>query len=228
MSSSTDNQKENTAEQGETKNTKEEDTTSDALDFNSSVASKDLIDEEDKPTYPERPLWHRIFGRLKKGALRGGIIQFTAFTIGVGCLTFPYVISKVGFIPGVVLLLFTKVSNILMIYLVIEVGLKLKNFNYNDIARKCIGKFWLGVYDICNLVNYAGVIMSYLTTSYGMVTQFADAIFHYDLKEKQWIMYVITCVCINIPLCMIKNLTVLQIPSLVATIAIIIFAHYSG
>ncbi|MCQ2821343.1 MAG: amino acid transporter, partial [archaeon] len=198
-------------EEGEVKKDDEPD------EFSRSVKSADFrID--DGPTYPERKLWDRMFGKVSKGALRVAIVEFTAFTIGVGCLTFPYVISKVGFVPGIILLLFTKIANILMLYLVLEVGIQLKNNNYNDIARKCIGRFWLAIYDICNIVNYLGVIMSYLTTIYNMVTQFTKMIFDKDIT--QWIMYVITCFCINIPLCLIKDLSLLQIPSLVATISI--------
>lgn len=184
------------------------------------IANPDFDPFDETHLYPDRSCLSRTFGKISKGSLRGTSISFVAFTIGVGCLTLPYVIMQVGFIPGFILYIITKIANVLMLFLVLEVSLKLRNFNYNDIARKKIGKFFLMVYDISCLINFSGVIMSYLSTIYENVISFVKVMFNVDITKKKMFMYIGVCFIFNIPLCMINDVSRLRIASMIATISI--------
>lgn len=185
------------------------------------ISNENLTEKSNNDNFEkERTCLNRWFSKMDKGSMRGGMISMVAFTIGAGCFTFPYIISLVGFIPGLILLLFTSVSCMFNLYLVLQSGLKSKIYNYNILTKECIGKSWLRIYDISNIVILSGVIMSYLTTSYQMIIEFIKKIMGYNIEPYKYILYAICCIFVNIPLCLIKEISKLRAPSIIATFSI--------
>ena len=181
----------------------------------------EIDDDKVVSIYPGRTCIKRWFGKVGEGSLRGGTFALVACSFGAGCFTCPFVIMNVGIIPAIAIFTFTSVAMTYTLELLLEAGLKMKIYNYNELAGKCIGKFWLGVYDACNIIDILGTEMAYLKISYGFIESFCKDNIHHPITNWRWLEYLIVCLVVNVPLCLLKDISKLQYASLLATFMVI-------
>ena len=186
-----------------------------------SIQNIKKIIEEDQPNFNNRSCLSRWFDKITGGSLRGSIFAIASVTFGGGCLAFPNAIAKVGPLLGfTIFLLSAYLSYVTAIY-IIEAGINNNCLDYNELVKRASGDKMRVFADINNIILCIGVIMSYQY----MVYQFIEIIL-LDLfgvvttTTIKVITYLICSIFIQIPLSLIKNISILQYASITATVSL--------
>lgn len=179
---------------------------------------KSLIDI---PNKDHRSCLGRWFHTISGGSLRGSIFAVASVTFGGGCLAFPAAISKVGPVLGfLIFILSAWLSYLTTIYLV-DTGIRRKILDYNELVRQSASDKMRIFADINNIVLCLGVIMSYQYMVYGFLMELLKKYFEIEGSEINRFYCVLICmIFIQIPLSLLKNISILQYASLTATVSL--------
>jgi amino acid permease len=193
--------------------------------FNSDEASdnKDLLRAtlEDVPNRENRNCLDRWFHKISGGSLRGSIFAVASVSFGGGCLAFPAAIAKVGPFIGFLIFCFSAYVSYLTVVYLVETGIKRKIHDYNELVVQAIGNKWRIFADINNIVLCFGVIMSYQYMVYEFLQIVLNQLFGIETNDlNKLIIVLICCFGIQIPLSLLKNVSILQYASLTATVSL--------
>lgn len=187
------------------------------------------VEDPDNKLNPSPSFKQRWFGPLTEGGVRASTMSATAATFGTGCLTFPYIISEVGVIPGVLIFLLVSFSMLYTLHLLSQSSLNANIFNFGELTKKSVNNFCFIIYNVSTICFLIGAIMTYELTSYQFLMDIFSSFFYEGDEEKRvpikWkfaIIITVSCFCLQLPLCLIKNLSQLKYSSLVATVSIIL------
>lgn len=184
------------------------------------------IEDPDNKLNPSPSFRQRWFGPLTEGGVRASTMSATAATFGTGCLTFPYIISTVGVIPGVIIFLLVSFSMLYTLHLLSQSSLNANIFNFGELTKKSVNNCCFIIYNVSTICFLIGAIMTYELTSYQFFMDIFSGFFYETKKEtikwKSAIIITVSCFCIQLPLCLIKNLSQLKYTSIVATVSIIL------
>jgi len=103
-----------------------------------------LIVDEEYSGSANRTLWQRAFSPIKSGGIRSSVINLCCTSIGVGCLTLPYVLKLSGFITGIILLICCAFIAYWSLNNLVLTSKQVKSTNYMVVCERTVGK-WLGV-----------------------------------------------------------------------------------
>jgi len=109
---------------------------------------------------------------IKGNSILSGVLNISASTIGAGCLTFPWIISSLGFFFS--FFIFTIVT--LCIYYSLDLlrhfVVDTKNFSFSLMTENTLGKKWLMVYSFSSFVYYLSININYLNLLYSIFKSF--------------------------------------------------------
>lgn len=203
-------------------NLKYEKLNSDDHSCNSDKLINDDQDPEDFPNRDNKSCFQRWFSKISGGSLRGSIFAVASVTFGGGCLAFPIAIAKSGPLIGFSIFFFSAWISYLTASYLIEVGISEKTMDYNALVVKSAGNKMRIFADINNIILCMGVIMSYQYMVYGFLQIILKDLFDLEIDTTGRVIMVLICtIFIQIPLSLIKNISVLQYASILATISLV-------
>lgn len=176
---------------------------------------------EDTPNKENKACFNRWFDKISGGSLRGSIFAVASVTFGGGCLAFPYAISLVGPVIGFFIFAISAFLSYLTAVYLIDTGIKTKTLDYNQLVSNSVGNKMRIFADINNIVLCIGVIMSYQYMVYEFIQIVLKNLFEIQPSDSHKLIIVLICCCsIQIPLSLLKNISVLQYASLTATVSL--------
>lgn len=168
--------------------------------------------------------FHRYFGPIRQGSIRGAIASYIGLSINSSCFVFPFLLYKLGIIPAIILLLFTSITTQFIIKGFISTSLRTKLNSYQKLIEREIGTKTKIAYNILNIITMLLIMLSFLN--------FTDVLIFNIIKKDQTyfiIIKVISGFLVQLPLCLMKTQVNVQILAiigflfLVYVIAIIIY-----
>jgi amino acid permease len=171
----------------------------------------------------EADFFHRWFGPIRSGSLRGSTFAMASITFGGGCLAFPYAVMQCGPIIGLLIFLICGLCSYYTIKILLDDGVKAKLLDYNGLLEKTHGKGLVIFSDINNIIMCIGIIMSYQLTVYRFAAQLSEKYFEINLSDgtNKLILMSVCFICIQVPLSLLKNISTLQYASLAGTFCLV-------
>jgi len=126
------------------------------------------VTDSDTNIHP-RTCFHRYFGPIKAGSLRGAIFSMASITFGVGCLASPSAVSKCGPIIALLIFIFVGIITYYTLSLLVINGMKTKIYDFYQLVEKTMGSKKLLFSNINNLIICIGCIIAYQITVYQCV-----------------------------------------------------------
>jgi len=197
---------------------KENDSDNNIVKNNSETSLLDYDDE-----LAPRNLCERWFGPIREGSLRGSTLAMASITFGGGCLAFPSAIKNTGCIMGLIIFIIVAAISYWTLVILMNAGIKTKNYDYNNLILKSMGKKFVTFSDVNNLILCIGVIMSYQKFIYEFALSILEAFFGVKQDDKNVKIYVILIcfILIQIPLTCLKKIAFLQYVSIIGSLALI-------
>jgi len=100
---------------------------------------------------------------LRAGGTSGSIFSLIAATLGSGTLSFAYVVMKVGYILGPILIICGACISYYTGMLIVKASVKTGKTRYEDIALELFGQRISRLTSILNLICLIGFTMTYIT-----------------------------------------------------------------
>jgi len=100
---------------------------------------------------------------LRPGGTLPSIFSLVAATLGSGILSFAYVVMKVGYILGPILIIFGALISYYTGMLIVKASVATGKTRYEDIALELYGQRISRLISVLNIVCLIGFTMSYIT-----------------------------------------------------------------
>ena len=193
-----------------------------------------IDDIDDIPESSSRNIYDRIFGKMRKGSLRGSIFAMTSLSIGTGCLSFTKKVIQFGFVWFGVFLLISAFAIYWSLVGMIRVSRKHGDLEYSSSVKKILGKVPALIVDIMTAFYSFGIIITYEVIIFTLVGRtiyefFIDKtkyITYNDFEVNEWntaiynIIVLLIISCSLIPLCLAKDIGKMKFFSLFGIIAL--------
>ena len=194
----------------------------------------DIDDIDDMPESFSRNIFDRIFGKMRKGSLRGSIFAMTSLSIGTGCLSFTSKVIKFGFVWFGVFLLISAFAIYWSLVGMIRVSRKYGDLEYSSSVKKILGRIPALIIDIMTAFYSFGIIITYEVIIFTLIGRtiyefFVDKtkyITYNDFEVNEWntaiynIIVLLIISCSLIPLCLAKDIGKMKFFSLFGIIAL--------
>ena len=182
----------------------------------------------------KRTLFHKIFGPMEAGSIRGSIFNMAILSLGTGMLSLPRYIHYTSLALSSVLIIIICIIVWWSLLLLSKACEKNNIFNYSRLIKKLYGKCLAGVYDAIVIIYSFGILILYNVIIFANLTEAVHGIYFYkkytreDFTKKsfwnEWyIKYVIpyaSSILIVYPMCLIKDVSKLRIISLIGVVCI--------
>ena len=142
----------------------------------SNYISNDIIDEIDDESVKSSKSEIGSFYccELNSDNVAGCVLNVITSALGAGCLTFSYILDKLGFILAFIIFFFVSItvyySNNLLINFVVDQ----KYFSFALLTNETLGKTWMKIYAISSLIYYSITEIRYLTLIYQTFTDLVN------------------------------------------------------
>ena len=200
-------------------------------------------DDEDKKSMvnkEHRTLFHKIFGPIEAGSIRGSIFNMAILSLGIGMLALPKYAANTSIVFACILIIAISILVWWSLLLLSKACEKNQIYNYSRLLQKLYGKPLSITYDIIVILNSFGILILYniiIHTSLGEALyglHFYKDYKTFDLFETEsfwdewYIKFLLpyaSSIFIVYPMCLIKDVSKLRIISLigVANILFLIF-----
>jgi amino acid permease len=185
--------------------------------------------------HKKRSLFHKIFGPMEAGSIRGSIFNMAILSLGTGMLSLPRYIQDTSLALSCVLIIIICIIVWWSLLLLSKACEKNNLFNYSRLIKKLYGKCLAGVYDAIVILYSFGILILYNVIIFTNLSEAVHGIFFYKeykrddfIKKSFWnawyIKYVIpyaSSILIVYPMCLIKDVSKLRIISLIGVVCII-------
>lgn len=180
------------------------------------------LENNDIPNMYHRSCLGRWFSLIKGGSLRGSTFALASVTFGGGCLAFPKAMADSGLLLGLIIFFMSALLSYITMRYLIDIGIRKRILDYNELVRQSTNDYLRIFADINNIILCFGVIMQYQFTIYKFMFDIFKKDFDLELTEFYKVLVIIICVTIiQIPLSLLKNVSVLQYASITATFSLI-------
>ncbi len=208
----------------------EENKTSESNENSQNSSGSNLVENS------KRSLFHKIFGPMEAGSIRGSIFNMAILSLGTGMLSLPTYIKYTSLVLSCVLIIIICIIVWWSLLLLSKACEKNNIFNYSRLIKKLYGKFLAGVYDGIVILYSFGILILYNVIIFTNITEAAHGIYFYkkypgldnfkknSFWNKWYIEYVIpyaSNILIVYPMCLIKDVSKLRIISLIGVLSII-------
>jgi hypothetical protein len=135
--------------------------------------NKEPVDDKEIPVNPDQTsldeivsgqkgtLYKRMFSKMEAGSLRGSIFAMSSLALGTGCLTLPQKFEQMGFITGLVILIFGAVASYWSLTLLIKACAQHKVYDYSLLVQQVWGKVPAIFLNVNILFYILGILISY-------------------------------------------------------------------
>lgn len=186
--------------------------------------------------HKKRTLFHKIFGPMEAGSIRGSIFNMAILSLGTGMLSLPRYIQNTSLALSSGLIVVICIIVWWSLLLLSKACEKNNIFNYSRLIKKLYGKFLAGVYDGIVILYSFGIIILYNVIIFTNLSEAVHGIYFYKKYKKRkefieqsfwnewYIKYVIpyaSSILIVYPMCLIKDVSKLRIISLIGVVCII-------
>lgn len=178
------------------------------------------IDLDESPI-ESKTCFQRWFSKIKGGSLRGSTFALASVTFGGGCLGFPQAMAYSGLLLGLIIFFFAAFFSYLTIRYLINIGIDRKIMDYNDLVKLAVNDKFRIFADVNNICLCLGVIMAYQTSVYNYLSDLLGKELGFDFEKYRILCMAICTVVVQIPLSLLKNISILQYASIVATISLV-------
>ena len=123
-----------------------------------------IIEDPEKPTEDisknnkDRPLYHRMFGKMDPGSLRGSIFNLCILSLGTGLLAIPQKFGYMGLFISPIVIILCGFANRWSLFILIDASFKYKIQNYENIVKKLFGKHISIFLSIMMCINQFGAL----------------------------------------------------------------------
>ena len=184
----------------------------------------------------KRTLFHKIFGPMEAGSIRGSIFNMVILSLGTGMFALPKYMSNTSLFFSCILIVSICVLVWWSLLLLSKACEKNKIYNYSKLIGLLYGKFFSIIYDTIVILYSFGVLILFNIIIYATLGEALYGIHYYKkyktLKEFQdnsfwneWYIQILlpyaASIIIVYPMCLIKDVSKLRIISLIGVLNII-------
>ena len=199
-----------------------------------------IIEDPEKPTEDipknnkDRPLYHRMFGKMDPGSLRGSIFNLCILSLGTGLLAIPQKFGYMGLLLSPIIIILCGFANRWSLFILIDASIKYKIQNYENIVKKLFGKQFSIFLSILMCINQFGAIILYQVILYKLLGGVLNEIGGFGYKSVEefteksfwnnfWIRLVVCygiMIFILFPLCILRNISKMRYASTFGVISL--------
>ena len=224
---------ENTKEE---KNNQEETPKNSTKEEGNQRENEELYKKESMVLDNKRSLFHKIFGPMEAGSIRGSIFNMVILSLGTGMFALPKYMSNTSLVFSCILIIGICISVWWSLLLLSKACEKNKIYNYSKLIEHLYGKFFAIIYDTIVILYSFGVLILFNIIIY---TTLGEALYgiHYYKEYKtlvefknnsfwsKWYIQLLlpygASIVIVYPMCLIKDVSKLRIISLIGVMNII-------
>eukprot|EP01083_Nonionella_stella_P002540 7294_1 len=163
--------------------------------------------------------------RFSAGSIKGSMLTLVTAMVGAGTLAMPFVLSKMGLIPGLLLVIAMGVASDFSLKLLIMCTTVANTYSYREMAHKAMGRCFsrLTVSIIVlnlwgNTLSYMVVIKTVIPLAFGILIENSETVFG---SLGQALFLAAFVVLIIFPLSMMKDLRSLRHSSMVSLVCFV-------
>ena len=204
------------------------------------------LEEEEEPQNEEhknsmindeqRTLFHKIFGPIEAGSIRGSIFNMVILSLGTGMLALPKYVANTSLVFSCIFVISVCILVWWSLLLLSKACEKNNIYNYSKLLKKLYGKPLSLTYDIIVILYSFGVLILYnviIHTSLGEAIYGLHYYKYYKKKEtfekesfwNEWYIKFLlpyaSSVIIVYPMCLIKDVSKLRIISLIGVVNLV-------
>ena len=184
----------------------------------------------------KRSLFHKIFGPMEAGSIRGSIFNMVILSLGTGMFALPKYMSNTSLFLACFLIIGICFAVWWSLLLLSKACKKNKIYNYSKLIELLYGKIFSLIYDIIVILYSFGVLILFNCIIFSNLGEALYGIYYYvqyDTLQKflnnsfwnEWYIKVLlpyaSSIIIVYPMCLIKDVSKLRIISLIGVINII-------
>ena len=184
----------------------------------------------------KRTLFHKIFGPMEAGSIRGSIFNMVILSLGTGMFALPKYMSNTSLFFSCLLIISICFSVWWSLLLLSKACEKNNIYNYSKLIGLLYGNFFSIIYDTIVILYSFGVLILFNIIIYATLGEALYGIYYYKkyktLKEFQnnsfwneWHIQILlpyaASIIIVYPMCLIKDVSKLRIISLIGVLNII-------
>ena len=184
----------------------------------------------------KRSLFHKIFGPMEAGSIRGSIFNMVILSLGTGMFALPKYMSNTSLFLSCFLIIGICITVWWSLLLLSKSCEKNKIFNYSKLIELLYGKILSLIYDIIVILYSFGVLILFNCIIFSNLGEALYGIYFYKnhktLQEflndsfwNEWYIKILlpyaSSIIIVYPMCLIKDVSKLRIISLIGVINII-------
>ena len=184
----------------------------------------------------KRTLFHKIFGPMEAGSIRGSIFNMVILSLGTGMFALPKYMSNTSLFFSCLLIISICFSVWWSLLLLSKACEKNNIYNYSKLIGLLYGNFFSIIYDTIVILYSFGVLILFNIIIYATLGEALYGIYYYKkyktLKEFQnnsfwneWYIQILlpyaASIIIVYPMCLIKDVSKLRIISLIGVLNII-------
>ena len=226
-----ENKEEEGIEQDKNNVEKEEEIQKDNENANKTFHRKDSIVLDNK-----RTLFHKIFGPMEAGSIRGSIFNMVILSLGTGMFALPKYMSNTSLFFSCLLIIGICISVWWSLLLLSKACEKNNIYNYSKLIELLYGKFFSIIYDIIVILYSFGVLILFNIIIYTTLGEALFGIYYFkqyktleDFKNnsfwKEWYIQILlpyaASIIIVYPMCLVKDVSKLRIISLIGVLNMI-------
>ena len=184
----------------------------------------------------KRTLFHKIFGPMEAGSVRGSIFNMVILSLGTGMLALPKYMSNTSLLFSCVFLISICIAVWWSLLLLSKACEKTKIFNYSKLLEKLYGKKLSVIYDLIVILYSFGIIILYNIIIHQTLGEALYGLYFYDQYKttqefvrksfwNEWYMKILlpyaTSIVIIYPMCLIKDVSKLRTISFIGVLNIL-------
>ena len=198
--------------------------------------SEKLYRQESMVLDNKRSLFHKIFGPMEAGSIRGSIFNMVILSLGTGMFALPKYMSNTSLLFSCILIIGICTSVWWSLLLLSKACEKNKIYNYSKLIERLYGKFFSIIYDTIVILYSFGVLILFNIIIYATLGEAIYGIYYYkeyktlvEFKNNsfwsKWYIQLLlpysASIVIVYPMCLIKDVSKLRIISLIGVMSII-------
>ena len=184
----------------------------------------------------QRSLFHKIFGPIEAGSIRGSIFNMVILSLGTGMFALPKYMSNTSLLFSCILIISISILVWWSLLLLSKACEKNQIYNYSKLLQQLYGKPISLIYDIIVILYSFGVLILYNVIIHSTLGEALYGLYYYKnyetaesfKKDSFWdewyIKYLLpylSSIIIVYPMCLIKDVSKLRIISLIGVVNII-------
>ena len=184
----------------------------------------------------QRSLFHKIFGPIEAGSIRGSIFNMVILSLGTGMFALPKYMANTSLLFSCILIISISILVWWSLLLLSKACEKNQIYNYSKLLQLLYGKAISLIYDIIVILYSFGVLILYNVIIHSTLGEALYGLKYYQTYETaesfkkdsfwdewyiKYLLPYLSSIIIVYPMCLIKDVSKLRIISLIGVVNII-------